>query len=172
MPITLWRGAQLLGELRMDSPATSSAGERPRQFHRQSAFLIPAEGAALEGIQQGRISFLNKTWVFQDPIEPSISSREDTPALPRKNRPFTELEPMPPDKAGGVPLAAQLRLVGDDGEELDTRAIWLHESRYDPDIFSLIQNGIPGVPMEPIPAEAYVAGSVWTVMFAFDPPST
>ena len=65
-----------------------------------------------------------------------------------------------------------LRLVGDDGEELQPRAIWLHEHRYDPEIFALLQNGIPGEPVEAIPAEAYVNGSVWNVLFAFDPPAT
>ena len=172
MPLTLWRGSQLLGELRMHSPAISLPDRRPRQFHARSAFLIPAEGVALEGVQQMRISVLNETRVFQDPIEPSVSSKEGAPDLRRDNRPIAALEPMTPEEALGVPYAAQLRLVGDEDEELETRALWLHESRYDPDVFSLFQHGIPGESMERIPTEAYVRGSVWTVTFAFDPPAT
>jgi hypothetical protein len=119
-----------------------------------------------------RIPVLKETRVYQDPIEPSISSRQDTPDPIRKNQPVVALEPMAPEEALGVPYAAQLRLVGDDGEEIETRGLWLHESRYDPEIFSLIQHGIPGESVEAIPSEAYVNGSVWTVVFAFDPPAT
>jgi hypothetical protein len=154
------------------SPVAPLPDRPPRQFHTQSAFLIPAKGVALEGVQQMRIPVLDETRVFQDPIEPSVSSMQDAADLPRESRPVTALEPMTPEAALGVPYAAQLRLVGDNGEEVETRALWLHESRYDPGIFSLIQHGIPGESMEPIPTEAYVGGSVWTLTFAFDPPAT
>src|SRR5688572_11554651 len=163
MPLTLWRGSQLLGELRMHSPAASLPDRHPRQFHTRSAFLIPAEGVRLEGIQQVCIPVLGETRVFQDPIGPSVSSKEDAPDLRRGNRPVTALEPMTPEEALGAPTAARLRIVGDEGEELETPALWLHESRYDPDVFALIQHGIPGESMEPIPAEVYVRGSVWAV---------
>lgn len=172
MTRTLWRGSELLGELLMRAPAPRSPHRRPRQFHKVSAFLIPAEGAALEGIQQMCIPVLNETRVFQNPIEPSISSRQDAPDPIRKSQPLAVLRPMTPEEALGVPYSAQLRLVGEDGEELHPRGIWLHERRYDPEIFALVQNGIPGEPVEAIPAEAYVNGSVWDVVFAFDPPAT
>ena len=119
-----------------------------------------------------RIPVLDEMRVFQDPIEPSVSSKEDAPSHREENRPVAELEPMLPEDALGVPYAAQLRLVNDQGEELETHVLWLHESRYDLEVFALIQHGIPGEPMEPIPTEAYVGGSVWSVMFAFDPPAT
>jgi hypothetical protein len=172
MPLTLWRGSQLLGELRMHSPVASLPDRRPRQFHTRSAFLIPAEGVALEGVQQMRVPILDETRVFQDPIEPSVSSKEDALDLRRDNRPVAALEAMTPEEALGIPYAAQLRLVGDAGEEVETRALWLHESRYDPEVFSRIQHGVPGESMDPIPTEAYVRGSVWTVTFVFDPPAT
>lgn len=171
MPLTLWRGSEILGELRMHSGTASTRDRRARQFHTRTAFLIPSAGVELEGVQQVHIPVLDETRVFQNPIEPSVSSQDDALNLSRESRRFAALEPMSPEEALGVPYAAQLRLVGDGGEELETHALWLHESRYDPQIFSLIQNGIPGESMEPIPTEAYVGGSVWTLAFAFDPPA-
>lgn len=174
MTRTLWRGAELLGEFHMRPapPPPPQPYGRSRQFEHLSAFLIPADGATLNGVQQIRIPVLDEVRVFQVPIEPSISSRQDVPASARRSRSLVALEPMTPEEALGVPPAAQLRLIGEDGEELQPRAIWLHECRYDPEIFALVRNGIPGESVEAIPAEAYVNGSVWSVMFAFDPPAT
>jgi hypothetical protein len=172
MTRSLWRGSELLGDLLMGAPAPPSPDRRPRQFHTLSAFLIPAEGAASEGVQQIRIPILQETRVFQDPIEPAISAKQDAPDPIRKSHQVVALEPMTPEAALGVPHDAQLRVIGDDGEELETRALWLHECRYDPEIFALIQHGIPGESAETIPANTYVNGSVWTVTFAFEPPAT
>jgi hypothetical protein len=171
MTRTLWRGSELLGELLMRVHTSPSPDRGPRQFLTHSAYLIPAEGVTLNGVQQMRIPVLDETRVFQDTIEPSISSRQDSPDPTRRSRPVVALEPMTPEEALGVPYSSQLRLVGEDGEELQPRAIWLHERRYDSTTFTLIQNGIPGEPVEAIPSEAYVNGSVWDVLFAFDPPS-
>lgn len=116
-----------------------------------------------------RISLDDEPRFFQQSIPP-MDSASEPPDSPEQHRRTAALEPVPPEESGGVSKDDQFRLVNEQNEELDTRSIALCEMRYDAEMFARIQHGIPGEPMEPIPTEAYVGGSVWIVMFSFDPP--
>jgi hypothetical protein len=168
MAWTLWRGDTLLGQVRMESLVSELTNSRPMRLLEYTSFLLPAPDAVLKGLSQVRVPVLDQDRFYQDPIEPAISCREEDAPPPPTPRPFAVLQPMDPEAAAGVTPAQQLRVLDDAGVQLHPRFIHLHEARYEPAIFALLQAGIPGEPVDPIPPEAYVNGSVWRFAATFD----
>jgi hypothetical protein len=155
----------------MQSLKSALTHSRPKRYLQYTSFLIPAPGAAPEGLAQMRLPVLDHDRFFQHQVEPAVSYRGDPTPTPRASRPFAVLEPMDPEAAAGVPPALRLRLF-DAGAQLHPWSITLHETRYEPAIFALMQAGIPGELVDPIPADAYADGSVWRFFATFDSPAT
>jgi hypothetical protein len=153
---TLWRGDELLGHLMMRDDSFTSA------------YLVPAPGAVLHGVQQTRIPVLGEMRVFQDALEPAISGSEKVPDAASETKPLAELVEVSGAEAIGVPASDQLRVGDDEGAEIRIQSLWLHERRYDLDTLARVRTGFPGVPAERIPDEACVGGSVWDVVFTLD----
>ena len=172
MAWTLWRGETLLGQVRMESLVSELTNSRPVRLLQYTSFLLPAPGVVLEGVSQTRMPVLDQDRFHQDPVPPAISCREEEAPPSPPPRPFAVLQPMDPDAAAGVPPDRQLRVLNDAGVQLHPRFIHLHEARYEPAIFALLQAGIPGESVDPIPSDAYVDGSVWRFAATFDPPAT
>ena len=71
--LTLWRGNQLLGELRKRAPSPFEQGPRPGRPRLLSAVLVPAVDApALSGMWQIHVPIGTFSAVEQFPIEPDI----------------------------------------------------------------------------------------------------
>jgi hypothetical protein len=161
MTLTLWRGNQLLGELRARA---RSAYERPPSHPRPpslSAFLVPApEAAALDGIWQIAWPREAGIGVQQHAVEVDVvAEREQRVATQVTNPGPVALEPMSAEAVAGVPWDLQLTVHAADGVAYLPRQIRLAEVRYEPALYEAA--------LREVPRDALVNGSVWCVLIAF-----
>jgi hypothetical protein len=161
MTLTLWRGSQLLGELRARA---RSAYEQPPSRPRPpslSAFLVPTpQAAALDGIWQIAWPPEAGIGVQQHAIEVDVVAEREQRAATRVTNPGpAALEPMSPEAVAGVPRDLQLTVRTADGATYLPRQIRLEEVRYGPALYEAA--------LREVPREALVDGSVWCVFIAF-----
>lgn len=160
MTLTLWRGDQVLGELRMRA---ASPHERPPRADKPptlSAVLIPVDSADLHGVWQVVLPLPGLPLVRQYPVEPDIvAERERRFATRQENPGPVALKPMSPDEARGVPPAVQLTVRDAVGHVYLPSQIRLEEVRYEPAHYDIA--------LREIPAEALINGSVWCAFVAF-----
>ena len=154
MTLTLWRGDQLLGELRTRASSPRTRRAKPPSL---SAVLIPADGApAPSGVWQLCMPFGPVGAVQQHPLEPDVVAE-------RHRRPHQEssgaLQPMSPEEAAGVPREVQLTVRDAAGTVFLPRQILLEEVRYEPAHYEDA--------LREVPAEALVNGSVWGFFASF-----
>ena len=164
--LTLWRGSELLGQLRerphTGSDAESRGGERP-DF---TGYLIPRAEVEIHGVIQSR-PFNDARSCTQIPAEPTIATgvRENHPPVSRTR---VELQPMSAEDI--TPFEAQLILRGENGAEIPAYGIVLLESRYEPGTFALMKHGALADSVDPIPDDGYINGRVWHVSVSFGSP--
>ncbi|WP_310568906.1 hypothetical protein [Gemmatimonas sp.] len=161
MTLTLWRGNQQLGELRVRA---SSAEERPPSRSRPPslfAFLVPApEGAALDGVWQTVWPREFGIGVQQSAVEVDIVAEREQRGATRVTNPGpVALEPMSPEAVAGVPWERQLTVRAADGTSYLPAQIQLGEVRYEPALYEAA--------LREVPREALVDGSVWFVFIGF-----
>lgn len=158
--LTLWRGEQLLGELR-PRPSQRVFGESPRRRPPAlSAFLVRAPDAPpVEGVWQFHHG-IPGIGVQQRAVEPDIVAERYQPGARQQPNPGAgELKPMSPDEAKGVPPELQLT-VRDSGDRVYLPLqIALRESRFQPEHYANV--------LKEAPPEALVDGVVWTIMVVF-----
>jgi hypothetical protein len=155
--LTLWRGEQLLGELRTRAPSPRPRPEARVKPPSLSAFLIPAEGApALSGVWQLRFPF--GPAVRQHPVEPDIVAERYLRPQQENSGPVA-LQPMSPEEEAGVPREIQLTVRDAAGTVFLPRQLHLLEVRYEPEHYETARREVP--------AEALVNGSVWCLFVAF-----
>lgn len=155
MALTLWRGEQLLGELRRRAAMSQQRGPRPERAPMLPAVLLPsADRPVLSGVWQ--IQLVNAGSVAQVPIEPDIVAERSlrTPA-PSSGA----LEPMSSDHI--VPVEMQLTVRDERGHVFLPRHIHVQEIRFRPDELDLVRHGAP--------PEALAGGSIFHVLIVFDP---
>lgn len=170
MPLTLWRGDQLLGAL-VARPrsryALPPARNKPPQL---SAFLVPApDAAALDGIWQIAMPPGFGIGVQQHAVEPDIVAERERRAATRVSSTGPmPLQRMSPEAAAGVSPDVQLTVRTDDGAVYLPRQIRLQEVRYEPSLFDEA--------LREVPRETLIDGSVWYVLIGFasdaDAPAT
>ena len=160
MTLTLWRGEELLGELRLRAPSPSECPHASGKPPSVSAFLIPAANRAdLEGVWQ--IHFpIPGLGVQQYPVEPDIVADRHRRASTRKTNPGPEaLTPMSPEEVKGVPRERQLTVRDAAGQSFLPLQVHLEEVRYEPEYYEVV--------LRDAPAEVLVDGSVWWVLVVF-----
>lgn len=160
MTLTLWRGEQLLGELRTRPPSPHARPQPSDKPPSLSAFLVPsANGADLRGVWQLHFP-IPGLGVQQHSVEPDIvAQRDQRAAMHRANHGPVALEPMSPEQVKGVPPEMQLTVRDMDGRIFLPRQIRLEEVRYEPAHHE--------VALREAPAEALIDGSIWRVFIAF-----
>jgi hypothetical protein len=169
MTLTLWRGDQLLGELRKRAPSPQDQPRRPGKPPSLSAVLLAAPGARLIGVWQVNPPFPGFAAVQQFPIEPDIvAERARRDATRVVNPGPIALQPMSPEEAQGVPREVQLTVRDADGRVYLPLQVHLQEVRYEPAQYEIA--------LREIPAEALINGSVWCAFIVYasdlDAPAT
>jgi len=160
MTLTLWRGDQLLGELRMRPPDPHEPPRRRDKPHALSAILVAAPNAPLSGLWQVQLPVLGGSSIHQYPVEPDIVAERSRNGSGREGNPGPiELQLMSPEEAKGVPREIQLTVRDADGRVYLPLQIRLQEMRYEPTHQEMA--------LREIPAEALMDGSVWWVFVAF-----
>ena len=171
MALTLWRGDQLLGELR-PRPSTHTSTSRGRSSHKPptlSAILVRnSDAARLEGVWQIH-SGIPGIGVQQYPVEVDIVAERYTRGARSPSNPGpVALRPMSPEEARGVATEVQLTVHNAAGRVYLPLQLRLQESRFEPEHYATA--------LEEAPAEALVDGVVWTVFIVFasdiDAPAT
>lgn len=164
--MTLWRGSELLGQLR-ESPRTGpdadSRGGARSQF---TGYLIPRAEVDIHGVIQSR-PYNDSRSCTQIPAEPIIAARAGENHPRPATGPNVDLQPLSAE--GTTPLEAQLVLRGEDGVEIPAYGIILLELRYEPGAFARMKHSL-GDGGDPIPDDAYINGRVWRVSVGFDSP--
>jgi hypothetical protein len=161
MTLTLWRGDELLGELRQRD---RSVHERPSSHAKPpslSAFLIPSRDAAdLSGVWQIVWPPEVGIGVQQHAVEVDVVAERSQRAATRVSNPGpVALEPMSAEAVAGVPRAVQLTVRAVDGTVYLPQQLRLQEVRYEP--------ALHDVALREAPREALVDGSVWCVFLHF-----
>jgi hypothetical protein len=158
--LTLWRGAQLLGELRRRSTPHHSSERSRRREPSLSALLVRQAGAPpLEGIWQIHAG-IPGIGVQQHAVEPDIvAERANRAAQHQSNSGPVALRPMSPEQAAGVAAELQLTVHDATGKVYLPLQLRLQESRFEPEHYASV--------LKEAPAEAIVDGVVWTVFVAF-----
>ena len=160
MPLTLWHGSTLLGELHERPPSPYRVWALHGPHPTLSAVLLPRPGAPLEGVWQFRHSLSRRAPVFQHAVPPDIVSERYRPrARDSGAAAAVAPSPMPAERRQGVPREQQFRVVSAAGAEIPIRAVRIEESRYEEKDFA--------VPLREVPPAALVNGSVWTVFVVF-----
>ena len=150
MTHTLWRGKQLLGDLRV----------RESSDEELSAVLIPVDDAAdLAGTWQTRS--LLSGHVVEHPIEPFDVAKR----APRTTSTSRRTGPRPPTEAEiqGIAPELQLSIRDEAGNVLPHRAIALTEFRFPPDFAEAFPE---------LSNERRHEGRAWMVAAALDAPAT
>jgi hypothetical protein len=169
MPLTLWRGDQLLGELLERAP---NLGVQPRRRDKPpplSAVLLAAPGAQLSGVWQVHVAIPGFAAVHQYPVDPDIVAERARRYATRSVHPGSvALQPVSPEEAKGVPREAQLTVRDAEGQAYLPLQVQLEEVRYELAQYETV--------LREIPAEALINGSVWCVFVVFaselDAPAT
>lgn len=169
MTLTLWRGDELLGELRQRPPGPH---DRPRRHDKPpslSAILVAAPGAQPIGVWQVHPPIPGFAAVHQYPVEPDIvAERARRDATRHVNPSQVALQPMSPEAAQGVPRDVQLTVRDAEGRVYLPLQVRLEEVRYEPAQYE--------VALREVPAEALINGSVWCAFVVFasalDAPAT
>ncbi len=160
MTLTLWRGDELLGELRA-RPAVPRAAPRPANKPPSlSAFLIPkVKPCELVGVWQIHVPMAGMG-VQQHPVAPDIvAQRGETTAHYSPHRSSAAQEPMTAEQAQGVPEERQFTVRDNAGKVYRPLQLRLMESRFEPSHFDDVLREVPG--------EALIDGSVWNVFVDF-----
>jgi hypothetical protein len=160
MTLTLWRGDELLGELRARPASPRAAPRSGNKAPSLSAFLIPVcKNAHLTGVWQIHVPMAGMG-VQQHPVEPDIVAQRGEPAAQyNKRRSSVALEPVTSEEAPGVPEGRQFTVRDDAGKVYHPLQLRLMESRFEPSHFDEVLREVPG--------EALVDGSVWNVFVDF-----
>jgi PAS domain-containing protein len=160
MTLTLWRGDQLLGELRMRPPDPHEPPRRRDKPQALSAILVAAPNAQLSGVWQVQLPVPGASSIHQYPVEPDIVAERSRHGSGREVNPGpVELQPMTPEEAEGVPREVQLTLQDAGGRVYLPLQIRLQEIRYEPTHHEMA--------LREIPAEALMDGRVWWAFVAF-----
>jgi hypothetical protein len=151
VPLTLWRGEQLLGEIHLRTPLAAGTLD---------GVLLPAAGPPrLASLWQVRVPPPFGEVVMEHPLEPDVVAergRRDQRATPGP----VALTPVGPDEAAGLPPERQLQVRDDAGAALPVTLVMLLEHRPD--------RAAPSRELAALPPRALVGGSVWLVTARVD----
>jgi hypothetical protein len=160
MTLTLWRGDQLLGELRKRALSPHDQPRRPGKPPSLSTVVIAAPGAQLIGVWQVNPPFPGFAAVQQFPVEPDIVADRGRREATRVVNPGPiALQAMSPEEAQGVPREVQLTVHDAEGRVYLPLQVRLEEVRYEPAQYEIA--------LGEIPAEALINGSVWCAFIVF-----
>jgi hypothetical protein len=152
MPLTLWRGDQLLGTIHLRASST------PRRI---DGVLLPADsGARLTSVWQSHLFIPGHVdAVLQTPLEPDIVEERRKRPLIGDSGPMA-LQRLEPGESLGVPPSEQLQVRGRGDGEPRIVSITLQEHRPIPTH--------PDPELATFPSAAVVSGSVWLIWAATD----
>lgn len=154
MPLTLWRGDQLLGELRTRAPDPHEPPRRPDRPQTLSAILVAAPNAQPMGVWQVHLPVPGSSSIHQYPVEPDIVAERSRHGPGREmNTGHVVLQPMSPEEAKGVPRDIQLTVQDAGGRMHLPLQIRLQELQYEPEHYEIA--------LREVPAEALMDGSIW-----------
>lgn len=160
MTLTLWRGDQLLGELRVREPVLHAPLRRRDKAQSLSAILIAAPSAQLVGVWQVQLPIPGLSAIHQYPVEPDIVAERSRHGPGREVNPsHVVLQPMSPEEAKGVPRDIQLTVQDAGGRAHLPLQIRLQELRYEPEHYEIA--------LREVPAEALMNGSIWWAIVVF-----
>jgi len=160
MPLTLWRGDQLLGELRTRAPDPHEPPRRPDRPQTLSAILVAAPHAQPMGVWQVQLPLPGSSSIHQYPVEPDIVAERSRHGPGREvNTGHVVLQPMSPEEAKGVPRDVQLTVQDAGGRVHLPLQIRLQELRYEPEHDEIA--------LREVPAEALMDGSIWWAIVVF-----
>lgn len=158
--LTLWRGDQLLGELRTRAPDPHEPPRRPDRPQTLSAMLVAAPNAQPMGVWQVQLPLPGSSSIHQYPVEPDIvAERSRHGSVAEVNPGHVVLQPMSPEEAKGVPRDVQLTVRDAGGRVHLPLQIRLQELRYEPEHYEIA--------LREVPAEALMNGSVWWAFLVF-----
>jgi PAS domain-containing protein len=158
--LTLWRGDQLLGELRTRAPDPYEPPRRRDRPQTLSAILVAAPKAQPMGVWQVQLPLPGSSSIHQYPVEPDIvAERGRHGSVADVNPGFVALQPMSPEEAKGVPRDIQLTLRDAGGRVHLPLQIRLQELRYEPEHYEIA--------LREVPAEALMNGSIWWAFVVF-----
>jgi len=169
MPLTLWRGDQLLGELN-PRDAYVDPEQAPYEHDAFAAILIPTDDARdLGGMWQIAMPPEFGVGVQQRQVEVDVvaerAERMQSSARRRVGQEadhgFVALEPMSAEAIAGVPPDVQLTVRTTDGKVFLPRQIHVQQMCFGPPETAVIPRGVPFA--------AVIDGSVWYVHIDFDP---
>ena len=166
VPMTLWRGSELLGHVRESPDTGADAESRGGERSKFTGYLIPRAEADIHGVIQSR-PFNDARSCTQIPAAPTIVTGVGGNHPPA---PTTHVALQPMSTEDVTPLEAQLVLRGENGAEIPAYGIALLESRYEPGTFALMKHGALGDSVDPIPDDVYINGRVWHVSVSFGSP--
>jgi hypothetical protein len=152
MPLTLWRGDELLGTIHLRASSTPTKIE---------GVLLPADSQVrLASVWQShRFIPGHIDVVMQTPLEPDIVEERFKRPLAKKTGPVA-LRALEPGESLGVPSSEQMQLRGRNDEEPRIVNITLQEHRPSP--------ARPDPELATLPPSALVSGSVWLIWASAD----
>jgi hypothetical protein len=159
MPLTLWRGEELLGKLLERFPSRNARSSLNERGQTLIAVMIPTREmpelgdgvwqvnwpAGELGVQQIRID----TDVMADVVRDALQSGSGA------------LEPLSPERVSTVPRKHQLTVRDELGHVFLPWRIRVERVRYGNERGAISRNAVP--------PEALVNGSIWEVLIAFAP---